>query len=187
MFQIAKLKSIPDGYMNYSLKAIRSMLPHLETGMNLHEARIKAGYEKRAADAIGYLAPIDPEHFRNPVVSRALSETRKVVNALIREHGLPARITVEMARETKGSIPERAKKNIENLRRKAENDRVHDEIARYYGDDRKVTHDDIEKYKLWEECNRQLPIYWRFHRDASSLWRQLSLRHRTYPPLPAKP
>lgn len=38
---------------------------------------------------------------RNPVVQRALTQLRKVVNALIREYGLPAEIHLEYARDLK--------------------------------------------------------------------------------------
>src|SRR4030043_31314 len=48
-----------------------------------------------------------PEDLRNPIVNKALFEARKVVNAIVREHGKPTRTKIEMAREVQGSIRQR--------------------------------------------------------------------------------
>jgi CRISPR-associated endonuclease Csn1 len=44
---------------------------------------------------------------RNPVVLRALNQARKVINALIREYGLPAAVHVELARDLSRPVKER--------------------------------------------------------------------------------
>lgn len=107
---------LPAGYSQLSLVAINKLLPHMERGL-LYEhsdpsqsARAAAGYEepwalqRRLFDRLP-----DPRRTRdcpigdipNPVVKRALVELRKVVNAIVREHGRPDAIHVEMGRDVK--------------------------------------------------------------------------------------
>ena len=38
---------------------------------------------------------------RNPAVERSITEMRKVVNAIVREHGKPYEIRIELARDSK--------------------------------------------------------------------------------------
>jgi CRISPR-associated endonuclease Csn1 len=44
---------------------------------------------------------------RNPAVERALTETRKVVNAIVKKYGKPLAIRVELARDLKKNRKER--------------------------------------------------------------------------------
>ncbi|MBN1900926.1 type II CRISPR RNA-guided endonuclease Cas9, partial [Candidatus Sumerlaeota bacterium] len=137
------------GYLNLSKKAIKKLLPFLEKGMELHEAQKAAGYKETESPVIDYLPQLNAEDIRNPVVVRALSETRKVVNAIIREYGKPEIIRIELARETKGTIKSRAERN-KKLR---EIERYHKDIAEILKEhDIQVNRENIEKYKLWEEC-----------------------------------
>jgi len=144
----------PQGYFHYSLKAIKNLLPYLDEGCDLPSAIDNAGYQKTENERQGYLPPVHADDFRNPVVVRALSETRKVVNAIVREYGSPSKIVIELARETKGSIASR----MESLRKSRQMASVHKRIA---GELEKMSvpanHDTIEKYKLWEECGKVCP------------------------------
>lgn len=154
--QIAGLFKIPrpSGYFHYSLKAIRNLLPYLEDGCNLHDARINAGYKETEIETSGYLPPVASDAFRNPVVVRALSETRKVVNAIVREYGVPSRIIVELARQTKGTIKSRQEENLKNRQRQRDHERIAGELQAL---NVPANHDTIEKYKLWEECGGVCP------------------------------
>ncbi|MBQ1278246.1 MAG: hypothetical protein IIY07_06340, partial [Thermoguttaceae bacterium] len=67
-------------------------------------------------DALG-----DP---RNPVVLRALTELRAVVNEAIRRWGKPALIRVELARDLKRGRKEREKIFFENNKRQKERERI---------------------------------------------------------------
>ncbi|RMH01532.1 MAG: hypothetical protein D6702_11515, partial [Planctomycetota bacterium] len=97
--------SPPDAYLGYSRKAIEKLIPHLEEGCKEYEA-VQRAYpdrpESAAFDRLPSLAakdlPPDLRNITNPVVRRALVELRKVVNAIVREHGRPRRIIVELAR-----------------------------------------------------------------------------------------
>ena len=90
------------GYANLSLKAIRKILPHLENGLNYHDACQAAGYlrDDQRPVTVTERLPAPPD-IRNPVVSRALHQVRRVVNAIIRRHGKPDEIHVELARDLK--------------------------------------------------------------------------------------
>ncbi len=90
---------------------------------------------------------------RNPIVITALFELRKLVNELIDEHGQLDEIKVEMARDLKNSKSQRNKIKKDQRRLEAENDRVKKEVEKYV----RVSHDNILKFKLWEECKQTCP------------------------------
>ncbi len=87
------------GHSNQSVKAINRLLPFLKDGQIYSDARISAGYgyEIKAEEIRDKLGP-SPD-LPNPIVKRALSELRRVVNALIAQYGKPDAIRIEMARE----------------------------------------------------------------------------------------
>lgn len=91
---------------------------------------------------------------RNPIVITALFELRKLVNGLIEEHGKIDEIKVEMARDLKISKSQRNKIRKEQNRLERENDRVKSRILE---EGKRITHDNILLYKLWEECKRTCP------------------------------
>ena len=84
---------------NLSLKAIRRLLPHLKKGMIYSDARIAAGYgyEKKEIKPQDRLEA--PPELPNPIVNKGLNELKRVVNAIIAEHGKPDVIRIEMARD----------------------------------------------------------------------------------------
>jgi len=96
---LASISLEPD-YLNFSRKAIEKLLPLLETGAPVATARKEAYPESfRASAAADVLPPVsDFAETRNPAVTRSLTELRKVVNAILREHGKPAEIRIELAR-----------------------------------------------------------------------------------------
>jgi CRISPR-associated endonuclease Csn1 len=112
-----------------------------------------------ALSEAGYLRPDQRSHrecdrlpappdVANPVVRQALFEVRKVVNAIVREYGKPARIHVELARNAKASAEERKKISRQMRARQEERDRAAEEIR-----DRghAVSRDAIDRYLLWQE------------------------------------
>ncbi len=90
---------------------------------------------------------------RNPIVITALFELRKLVNDLIDEHGKIDEIKVEMARDLKISKLQRNRIRRDQKRLEKENDRVKEEVLRYTN----LSHDNILKFKLWEECKKTCP------------------------------
>ena len=170
------IKWVPaDGYMGYSLRALRRILPFLEAGKNEYEA-VQAAYPDRPAagmvDRLPPLAspdiPAELDNLTNPIVRRALVEVRKVVNALVREHGKPLRIVVEMARNMKDG-PQRRKENSKRNRdRQAEREVAAKHVAEFGGNPN--SRQDINRWLFWKEqgerciyTGRSIPVSELFH------------------------
>jgi CRISPR-associated endonuclease Csn1 len=143
----------PDGYAAYSREALQKLLPPLEEGMRLYDAlqSIPEYTEVEDATSVSKLPPVDTERINNPVVKRTLSETRKLVNAIIRKYGKPARILIELARETRGTMQQRNDRIRENRRL----EKLREDAARALADAKPsipINRDTIRKYLLWQEC-----------------------------------
>jgi len=102
---------------------------------------------------VGKEADKEIQSLRNPIVITALFELRKLVNELIDDYGKIDEIKVEMARDLKISKMQRNKIRREQKRLEKENDRVKVEVLKYTH----LSHDNILKFKLWEECKRTCP------------------------------
>lgn len=102
---------------------------------------------------VGKEADKEIQTIRNPIVITALFELRKLVNELIEEHGSIEEIKVEMARDLKISKSQRNQIRRDQKRLERENDRVKEEVLRYTN----LSHDNILKFKLWEECKKTCP------------------------------
>jgi CRISPR-associated endonuclease Csn1 len=102
---------------------------------------------------LGKDADKEIQAIRNPIVITALFELRKLVNELIHEHGKIDEIKVEMARDLKISKSQRNKIRRDQKRLERENDRVKEEVIKYTH----ISHDNILKFKLWEECKKTCP------------------------------
>jgi CRISPR-associated endonuclease Csn1 len=89
------------------------------------------------------------DDIRNPVVTRALAQVRKVVNALVREHGMPDRIHIELAREFNRSFDDRQKIRRDQEENRSLNEAIDKEIESNFGH-RAI---DPQVYKLWKEQN----------------------------------
>ncbi len=103
---------------------------------------------------VGKEADKEIQAIRNPIVITALFELRKLVNELIEEHGQLDEIKVEMARDLKISKSQRNKIRRDQKRLERENDRVKERLNE---EKIRITHDNILKFKLWEECKKTCP------------------------------
>lgn len=146
------------GYCRLSSKAIRTLLPLLEDGLSFSEAKKQLYPEVERRRRFELLPPVEtafPE-LRNPVVHRTLTELRKVVNGLLKRHGLPAAVRIELARDLKATPRER-KRWQENAR---EHERRRQRAARLIMEEAGIaqpTPHDILKVRLWEECGGVCP------------------------------
>ena len=102
------------GFGHLSLVALRKITPYLlkGNGMTYDKAVEEAGYQfnARLSGHKNLLPPLSEEEshqITNPVVKRAVSQTIKVVNAIIRKYGAPYRIGIECAGELAKSFKER--------------------------------------------------------------------------------
>lgn len=147
------------GYCHLSRKAIHKLLPHLEAGTPYSEA-VKQVYDHqlRGGKVFDRLPPVRDVlgSLKNPVVARVLTEARKVVNALLREHGKPAAVRIELARDLKRTRDQRESIAKDNKQRQRERERAAAMLLQEYGD-HTPSAADIEKVLLWEECNHRCP------------------------------
>jgi CRISPR-associated endonuclease Csn1 len=117
--------------MHLSVEAMKRIIPHLEKGLVYSEACQEAGFNHSnpypdAKHGLK-LPPIDKDEIVNPVVLRALSQARKVVNAITRQWGPPVRVHIELGREIGKSAEERNRINnrIEENRKAREEEKEH--------------------------------------------------------------
>jgi CRISPR-associated endonuclease Csn1 len=97
-------------FLQLSLRALRRLLPLMESGARYDEACAQSGYSHFAPNATHRsrtLPPLAYSDIRNPVVFRALNQARKVLNALIREYGSPQAVHIELARDLSKPLDER--------------------------------------------------------------------------------
>ena len=96
-----------------SVKACDAIIPYLEQGKKYNDACEMAGLNFKGHNGdekSKYLPANAPEleNITNPVVRRSISQTIKVVNAIIREQGeSPTYINIELARELSKDFNER--------------------------------------------------------------------------------
>jgi CRISPR-associated endonuclease Csn1 len=149
--------SLPQGYMSFSRKAIIKLLTSMEKGKRTDEALDEVYPDRNKMDEDEQKNKLDlPPDLRNPIVQKALFEVRKVVNAIVREYGRPARIKIEMARDVQGSSRQREELHW----KKFENEKRNEEARKRLREDIGITNpkrDDVIKYNLWEECGKTCP------------------------------
>ncbi|MBR1565227.1 MAG: type II CRISPR RNA-guided endonuclease Cas9 [Oscillospiraceae bacterium] len=145
------------GFGNLSVKACDKLIPYLEQGMNYNDACAAADYDFRAhggQEKKKLLAPLNTEAkdtITSPVVLRAVSQTIKVVNAIIRERGgSPTFINIELAREMAKDFSERTQIKREHDENQKRNERLMERIKNEYGKSA-PTGLDLVKLKLYEE------------------------------------
>ena len=93
---------------------------------------------------------------RNPLVTRALYQLRRVTNALIERFDTPDEVHIELARDLKLTPAQRQK--VE--KRNRENEKQNAEAEKFLKEELQIpspTRSDILKYKLWKEANYQCP------------------------------
>ncbi len=144
-----------------SVKACDKLIPYLEEGMKYNDACSAAGYAFKAhgnKEKSLLLHPCEDDFvdITSPVVRRAVAQTIKVLNAIIRERGCsPTYINIELAREMAKNFKDRNDDKRRMDENRAANERIMERIATEYGKT-SPTGQDLVKYKLWceqhEEC-----------------------------------
>lgn len=179
------------GYGALSRQAIQKILPHMEAGKSYAEAVYEV-YQvwPNQADgspgggerlALTGLPPVDQSplgELRNPAVHRVLSELRKVVNALIRQYGKPAKVRIELGRDLRNSKKDREKISKKIREREGERTRAREEIE----DSSDVAiqnprRGDIERFLLWKECNGICPYTGKAITMAALYGAQFDIEH----------
>jgi CRISPR-associated endonuclease Csn1 len=159
-----------DKFHALSLKALRRIVPLMETGLRYDEAvaAIPEYGHHSQLHKVGegehkYLPPFysgrdkdgrmvfneDMDVPRNPVVLRALNQARKVVNALIRRYGSPTAVHIEMARDLSRPIDERRKIEKDQAEYRDRNDKDKTMFAEQFG--QPPQRNEFEKWSLYRE------------------------------------
>ncbi len=150
----------PSKFLHLSIKAMRKIIPYLQTGCTYDKACSLAGYDFRAnsnSDKKIILKGDDINEIindiTNPVVKRSVSQTVKVINAIIQKYGSPQAVNIELAREMSKNFQERRDIEKDNEKHFKQNDDVIKMIRE------KGVHNptglDIIKYRLWTDQQGQ--------------------------------
>lgn len=139
-----------EGYSRLSRRALAKLLPMMEDGFPFKEAEKEIyGTRFSGGELRDTLPPVRDavRSLRNPAVERALTELRKVVNAILREFGKPHEIHIELARKEMWKV---------NSDRRKQREAAADRVLKEAGVP-KPSRNDIEKALLWEECGGICP------------------------------
>lgn len=165
------------GYCAHSKEALKKLVPLMEERTRYATAKKQAYGEeedwvKLACEQLPPVAESGIE-LRNPAVMRALTETRKVVNHLIKRYGKPDKIRIELARDLRRSAKER--QNLWKKNRDREKERKAAEKALKNKGVHDPRRDDVDRYLLAEECNWHCP-----YTGRGITWGELFGEHPAY-------
>ncbi len=159
-----------DKFHALSLKALSKIVPHMLRGLRYDEACVEAGYHHSQLHQVGkgeqrLLPPLysgrapdgkmvfseELDVPRNPVVLRSINQSRKVLNALVKEYGSPTAVHIELARDLSRPFDERRdiKKEQDAFRERNDVDRT--EFASNFNILGKPRGGDFEKWRLYRE------------------------------------
>lgn len=131
---------------------MRKIRPFQLEGQKYINACESAGYSHKNSEHRNKFlrVPADEEKIHVPVVARAFAQTRKVVNAVIREFGEFDQINIEVANELKNSLADRNRitKGQNDFRNQKE--KIMEEIRDQLGVEN-FSDNLILKYRLWKE------------------------------------
>lgn len=186
----------PAQHLHLSVKAMNKLIPFLEQGMVYSDACEHAGYQSAAKTKMHVLksykarcadGSIDIEKTKviqneakeiqeqlqditSPVARRAISQSIKVLNAIILKYGSPQAVHVELAREMAKTFDERNKIKSSNDKRQAENEVFLNDIRKYI---KNPKGQDLVKYRLWQQqdgfdpyTGRRIPVEQLFKNDG---------------------
>lgn len=160
---------LENGWAMYSKAALGKLVPYMRDNLKPFATATKELFniQKKQSESLDFLPPVEIElgQLRNPVVTRSLTELRKVVNSIIRhakkegwggKSGKPSRIFIELARDMKKSRIQRERDYIINRKKERDREKAIEKIIKEAGiKDPKPN--DILKVLLAEECNWQCP------------------------------
>ncbi|GHS88453.1 CRISPR-associated endonuclease Cas9 [Campylobacterota bacterium] len=140
-----------DRFIELSLSVVKTITPTIiTTGKDTKTAIEEAGYKLAEPTKQKFLPPIEMD-LKNPVVMRAFSQYRKVINAIIRKHGSFDMVHIELAREINSKAD---RKEIETAQYR--NKQANDEAKAFcIAENQEPSGKNIIKAKLWKEQNER--------------------------------
>ncbi len=139
-----------------SAKAARKLIPHMLQGKAYSDACKAEGWDHSATQRISI------ENIRNATVQRALIQAIKQVELLVRKHGRPKRIGVELLRQVGKSAKVRGQIHSANRTRASERERNREQfvcdVKGLVPDDWRPSDDQLERYELMKEQGFKCPF-----------------------------
>lgn len=152
---ITSIKQNFTGFCHLSILALDKITPYILEGNTYDKAVVLAGYnfnDKLSGDQnrLPALTEEESQQITNPVTKRAVSQTIKVVNAIIHKYGAPTRLHIECASELAKSYDKRRQIEDNQKDNQATNQKIVDILKNEY---HIVTPNylQITKYKLYLE------------------------------------
>ena len=128
-----------------STKAARNIIPGLLQGKVYSEACELAGYDHAAE------RPLNLDSITSPVAKRAIRESLKQVNAIVRYYGFrPGAIHVELGRDVGKGPDERGRIEAGIKRRTNEKDAAYNDLCDLLGKS-DCSAMELQRYELWQE------------------------------------
>ncbi|MEQ8839152.1 MAG: type II CRISPR RNA-guided endonuclease Cas9, partial [Lacipirellulaceae bacterium] len=160
---------LEDAYAAYSRHTIERYLLKLREGFALQTIRRELDPETFATiEPLDELPPVRPTGYhkegafpelRNPAVERAMSEFRKVINAILKKaKHKPWAFRVEMARDLKHSRKRRQDLTDRRNQNTKSREEAYEKILREMGHENYCTRDNVLKVRLAEECGWVCPF-----------------------------
>jgi len=141
-----------DKFIHLSIKAVDKINPEMKKGLTYDKACLAVGYKNIEGKKEKYLRPLNRDEnneLTNPVVKRALAQTRKVVNAVIARHGQLDKVHIELTREIKKSHSDRRKVEKGQKEYQEQKEKVVKKFVERYGREPKGS--ELLKFRLFEE------------------------------------
>jgi CRISPR-associated endonuclease Csn1 len=140
-------------FIRLSIKALRKIIPFMESGQRYDEAVQSAGYAHHSQpisrNKSRTIPSLSKDEFPNPVVYRALNQARKLVNAVVREYGPPAEVHIELARDLSRPFEERQEIRREQQKYQDSKERQVREFEHLFGHSPRK--DQLVKFRLYHE------------------------------------
>lgn len=147
------------GFCHLSIEALRKITPYMLEGKTYDKA-VKLVYPSEFSEKLSgdknELPPLSEDQLcqlTNPVVKRAVSQTRKVINAIIRKYGAPYQIKIECAADLAKNFSDRKK-----VERQQQENASYNSIIKSKLEELGISNpigQQIIKYKLREQQNGQ--------------------------------
>lgn len=152
--------------VNLSIKAIENLLSHMKDGKRYDEAIKECQYKSVDFQKEKFLRALNKDeqlYLTNPVVKRALAQTRKVINTIIRKYGQFDKVHIELTREIKKSHKDR--KSIKEGQEKYQ--QIKQGVVENFKElfTREPKGNELLKFRLWKEQDQRC-IYSGEHIDS---------------------
>ncbi len=145
------------GFCHLSTEALRKLTPYLLEGKTYDKA-VELAYPGKFSEKLSgnknELPPLSEEQLHqltNPVVKRAISQTRKVINAVIKKYGAPHQIKIECATDLAKNFDDRKKIEKQQKENAEYNEKIKSKLEELGITN--PTGRQIIKYKLREQQN----------------------------------